>query len=97
MKLPPGTNQGDEAPPNPKVLAVLLEKIEAMVTDAASDELKAGKLLTGQDPSKHVPPSLRNVKFHCRELSCPPAPLTHPLRPNPHAHQPARILNFFLT
>ena len=67
MKMPCGTSQS-EPPPNSKVLAVLKETIEAVVTDAASDEMKAGKLLTGQDASKHVPASLRNVKFHCREL-----------------------------
>ena len=58
--------------PNPDVLNQLLAKTEALVTDAASDEMKAGRLLMGREESIHIRKTLTNIKFHCCCLSGPP-------------------------
>ena len=50
-----------------KVLQVLHAKTEAVVTDAASDEMKAGRLLTGNEASAHFTRLLPSVKLHCRD------------------------------
>ena len=50
-----------------KVLQVLHAKTEAVVTDAASDEMKAFRLLTGSEASAHFTRLLPSVKLHCRD------------------------------
>ena len=50
-----------------KMLQVLHAKMEAVVTDAASDEMKAGRLLTGNEASAHFTRLLPSVKLHCRD------------------------------
>ena len=55
------------AAPCAAVLQVLHAKTEAIVTDAASDEMKAGRLLTGNEASAHCTCLLPSVKLHCRD------------------------------
>ena len=54
--------------PDRDLVTLLLQKTEALVTDAASDEMKAGRLLSGREPTSVVPQTMPNVKFHCHLL-----------------------------
>ena len=57
--------------PEPRLLRLLASKTEAFVTDAATDEMKAGRLLSGRDVSAYCSPVLTSLKFHCAGLSGP--------------------------
>ena len=57
------------AEPVATILTIIKSKTEALVTDAASDEMKAGRLLSGEDHSKHAARMFKNLKHHSQHLS----------------------------
>ena len=56
--------------PCQSVLDILHSKTEALVTDAASDEMKSGRLLSGKEQSQFVASLFPNIIFHSPYLSC---------------------------
>ena len=60
----------DDVSPCQSVLDILHSKTEALVTDAASDEMKSGRLLSGKEKSQFAASLFRNLIFHCPYLIC---------------------------
>ena len=56
--------------PCQSVLDILHSKTEALVTDAASDEMKSGRLLSGKEKSQFAASLFRNLIFHSPYLIC---------------------------
>ena len=68
---------GSAAPkPCASVINIIKKKTHCMVTDAATDELKAGRFLSGRESSKFVSQFFENMVFHCHQLTGPAR--THP-------------------
>ena len=51
--------------PCQSVLDILHSKTEALVTDAASDEMKSGRLLSGKEQSEFADCVFQNLVVHC--------------------------------
>ena len=71
-KLPYGNLRLEPAAvvePSTTILTIIKSKTEAFVTDAATDEMKAGRLLSGEDHSEHATRMFQNLKHHSQHLS----------------------------